>query len=267
MKKRFGLSEISIDAPFSCHLKLVLVSDLHETNPQKIISLLQKLKPDLILIAGDTFERRSEEAKKNYGWTSKFFYGMYKKVNQLSEWVTKKPRHCSENAYTFIREASKLAPIVMSLGNHEHYLLDDDRRVLNEAGVYLLENQDCEIKVKTAQIRIGGLSSRTDQKWLNEFANKDGYKLLLCHHPEYYKKYLEDKAIDLVLCGHAHGGQIRFFGQGLFSPGQGIFPKYTKGCYEGKLIVSAGCANTVCVPRLNNPCELVLIHVHGTNHV
>lgn len=49
--------------------------------------------------------------------------------------------------------------------------------------------------------------------------------------------------IDLVLSGHAHGGQIRLFGQGLFAPGQGILPKYTSGVHEN-MIISKGLANT-----------------------
>ena len=67
--------------------------------------------------------------------------------------------------------------------------------------------------------------------------------------------------IDLTLSGHAHGGQIRLLGQGLFAPGQGVLPRYTSGVYEGRLIVSRGLANTTFVPRLFNPTEMVYIHL------
>ena len=76
---------------------------------------------------------------------------------------------------------------------------------------------------------------------------------------------LINRNIDLVLSGHAHGGQFRLFGQGFFSPGQGWFPKYTSGIHRGKygrMIISKGMANTVRVaPRLFNPTEVVYIEV------
>ena len=67
---------------------------------------------------------------------------------------------------------------------------------------------------------------------------------------------------DLVLSGHAHGGQIRLFGHGLFAPGQGIFPKYTKGLYDGRLIVSTGLKpKEGLIPRINNKRQIVVIDI------
>ena len=98
-----------------------------------------------------------------------------------------------------------------------------------------------------------------DLAWLKDFEQQDGFKILLCHHPEYRDRYLKDMKIDLILSGHAHGGQIRFAGQGLFAPGQGLFPKYTSGMY-GNLVVSRGLANTAgFIPRLGNPTEIVYL--------
>jgi len=89
-----------------------------------------------------------------------------------------------------------------------------------------------------------------------------GYKILLCHHPEYYERYIRGLDIDLTLSGHAHGGQIRIFGQGLFAPGQGILPQVTSGLYDGRLIVSRGLCNTAWpIPRLNNETELVMVEL------
>ena len=68
---------------------------------------------------------------------------------------------------------------------------------------------------------------------------------------------------DLVLCGHAHGGQVRIPGlvNGLYAPGQGIFPKYAGGAYKldkGSMIVSRGLAKSN-LPRVFNRPELVVI--------
>jgi predicted MPP superfamily phosphohydrolase len=86
-------------------------------------------------------------------------------------------------------------------------------------------------------------------------------KILLCHHPEYYERYLKDKSIDLTVSGHAHGGQWRFFGKGVFAPGQGIFPRYTSGVYDGKLVVSRGLKPARIIPRFFNAPEVVIIDI------
>jgi predicted MPP superfamily phosphohydrolase len=80
---------------------------------------------------------------------------------------------------------------------------------------------------------------------------------------EFYDKYLKDTDIDLILSGHVHGGQMRVLGKGIFSPGQGLFPKYFHGFHDNRLIVSAGTSNTVSLPRWGNPCEVVIINLSG----
>lgn len=118
---------------------------------------------------------------------------------------------------------------------------------------------------------IGGLSSATvyankrkkilppDLDFLREYENKSGFKLLLCHHPEYYPKYIKDTNIDLIVSGHAHGGQIRIGNIGLFAPDQGIFPKYTSGLYDNRLLVSRGVSGTEITPRINNRPEVMIL--------
>jgi predicted MPP superfamily phosphohydrolase len=64
-----------------------------------------------------------------------------------------------------------------------------------------------------------------------------------------------------VLSGHAHGGQIRIFGQGLFAPGQGILPRYTAGLHDGRLLISRGMANHTIIPRLFNPPEMLTVEL------
>ena len=76
--------------------------------------------------------------------------------------------------------------------------------------------------------------------------------------------YIKELNIDLTLSGHAHGGQIRILGQGLIAPGQGFFPKYTSGMYDGRLIVSRGLANNAPpIPRLFNRKELIFIEFYN----
>ena len=61
------------------------------------------------------------------------------------------------------------------------------------------------------------------------------------------------------MAGHAHGGQIRVAGRGVFSPGQGLFPRYTCGVVDGRMVISAGAGNPVHLPRWGNPCEVLRI--------
>ena len=91
--------------------------------------------------------------------------------------------------------------------------------------------------------------------------------MLLCHHPEYYPKYIKDLPVDLTLSGHAHGGQWRLFGRGAYAPGQGIFPKYTAGVYENRLLVSRGLGNLYIVPKINNPPEILKIKISSKGQI
>ena len=136
---------------------------------------------------------------------------------------------------------------------------------LKETSVYLLDDS----YVFCGGFAFGGLSSgilnddgKPSLSWLAEFSSAGCPKILLCHHPEYYEKYLSEYGIDLIVSGHAHGGQWRFFGRGVFAPGQGIFPKYTSGVYDGRLVVSRGMKKAKVIPRFFNPTEVVLITVN-----
>ena len=90
----------------------------------------------------------------------------------------------------------------------------------------------------------------------------ENYTILLSHRPELFDLYCE-AGTDLVLSGHAHGGQVRIpFVGGLVAPNQGLFPEYTEGLYEKdgiKMIVSRGLGNSIIPLRVNDPPELVLI--------
>ena len=98
-------------------------------------------------------------------------------------------------------------------------------------------------------------------EWLDEFEKQNGYKILMDHHPDNYDEYTSKRKIDLILSGHEHGGQIRLFGKGLCGRTQGLFPKYDGGVFDEKLIVSRGLTNTMPIPRLWNPTELVFVNL------
>ena len=71
--------------------------------------------------------------------------------------------------------------------------------------------------------------------------------------------------VDLVLSGHAHGGQVRIpFVGGLVVPNQGLFPKYDAGMFikeNTTMIVSRGIGNSIIPIRVNNCSEVILIEL------
>lgn len=199
------------------------------------------------------------------------------------------------NVLPFLRSCASIAPTFLSLGNHEWMVDAEDLRLLSSTGVTVLDNEWKSIIVGNEKIVIGGLTSgyvtdyrafrstqsaepryprredlygiggatraaahKPETDWIVDFCSTPGCHILLSHHPEYWP-LLKDENIDLILSGHAHGGQWRFFNRGVFAPGQGWWPRYTKGVYEGRLVVSAGLSNTTWVPRLFNPTEVVYI--------
>ena len=93
------------------------------------------------------------------------------------------------------------------------------------------------------------------------------YKILIAHRPERIEDY-KQYSFDLVLSGHAHGGQVRIPGimNGLYAPHQGLFPKYAGGMYTHDNlthIVSRGLSVNSRLPRIFNPPELVIISIES----
>lgn len=268
MSHKAVLTEYDIAAPqLNAPTKIALVSDLHERKADDIIVLIRTAKPDFIAIAGDTFERYDNEANKPHK-TSRFNLPKWILINTayyvnkfLMLFFGRNNKADTQLTYEFLRQASKIAPVFMSLGNHEEKLSDEDYKIIGDLNIKLLENCDTTFRVNGNTLRIGGKSTFYGEEWLKNFAGKDGYKILLCHHPEYFDELIKDKNINLTLSGHNHGGQIRIFGKGFLSSGQGLFPKYDRGVFENRLVVSTGCSNTVAMPRWKNPRELVIINL------
>lgn len=246
-------------------LRVVLLSDIHERVPKGAADIIKTLAADIIAVAGDTLERYDTELRSEYEHKT---YSLPKRVLlEIAYWINFAAnkvfgihnRPSVKKTYDFLTDISRIAPVVMSVGNHEQKFLDEDLKLFKELNIKLLDNSAESFNFGGEEIFIGGLSTFYDEKFLDRFSENNGYKILLCHHPIYYERFVRDKDIDLVLAGHNHGGQVRFRNRGLLSSGEGFFPKYDKGVFEGRLVVSAGCSGTVAIPRINNPREIIII--------
>ena len=187
-----------------------------------------------------------------------------------------------EVALQFIREAVKIAPCYYVTGNHEARVNEygELKSGMEAAGVTVLEDAQTEISLESETITLIGVndpSSQTDYLFgdsetvmdtkLEELHTEDDvFTILLSHRPELFDIYA-DHGMDLILSGHAHGGQFRLpFIGGLVAPNQGLFPEYDAGIYtEGNtnMLVSRGVGNSILPFRINNRPEVILIELQA----
>lgn len=293
-KRDFVITRYTIPTKRPCRLRIALVADLHDQPCDELLTAIEEQQPDVIAIAGDLLERLEpddgqfdpfedlDEQIEGYRSWKKTLYHVIYYMDGLYGWLHRVRRDETDenaNAYAFLKAAVQIAPTYYALGNHERYVNNTDRAAITATGTVLLDNTYTTAEVVGCTLSIGGLSPRglsKDTSWLTDFCNtealgtKPALKVLLCHHPEYYPRL--DKAgfrldaIDLILSGHAHGGQMCIFGKPIFAPGQGFFPKLAGGVYNGRLIISRGLSDTAHTPRINNPMELVMIDIAEGNH-
>lgn len=221
--------------------KIAQISDLHNKsfgeNNKNLIDLLVKENPNIIVITGDFVDSRNTEI---------------------------------DIALDFAEQALEIAPVYYVSGNHEERLSDKDLDTLNtgleELGVTILNNKVMTLNSDNNEFYLLGINNKNlhgnTLKKLVSKLDSDKLMIFLAHRPQFIEDYSET-GVDLVLSGHAHGGQIRLpFLGGLLAPDQGFFPKYTFGVYEENdttMIVSRGLGNSLFPVRIFNRPDLVII--------
>lgn len=236
-------------------IKIALVTDLHSCKYGKsqktLIDAVIKQNPDIVLLGGDIFDDKIPD----------------------------------ENTELFLAGISGKYPCYYVTGNHEYWSrrVDEMLDILRKYNVTILDGKSETVEVNNQKISISGIDdpdanfytgkgegfyAQLDE--LNQTKDNSQYTILLAHRPSYVNKYL-DYNFDLVLSGHAHGGQWRipFLLNGVFAPDEGFFPKYAGGQYDfpnGKMIVSRGLAReSTRVPRIFNRPELVIVNLEPQN--
>lgn len=237
-----------IPAGFS-EYRIAHLSDLHNAEfgkgNAKLLNLLAKTAPNIIVITGDLVDSRHTDLPV---------------------------------ALDFVREAVKIAPVYYVPGNHEARL-DCYRRLradLTAAGATVLEDRMVPLTHGGDTIILAGLadpyftiknhpfrsaSAMVRRRLRGMIGWESGYHILLSHRPDLFPAYVRC-GVDLAFCGHAHGGQARLpFLGGIIAPDQGLFPKYDAGLYtqgDCRMVVSRGIGNSLCPLRFNNRPEIVV---------
>lgn len=271
---KYQLTSSKLPSAFNGY-KILQISDLHNTlfgeNQIRIMSKVKEINPDLIVFTGDLIDYR------------RFHNEIEIKDNKI---VTKK----EDIPLINLLEQLKDYPVYMVYGNHERiYNLNDENKLLldliDDTGAKFINDKSIKIYKENEYINLLGVAdpSTVNMEYfkdnekiiikldeLMKDVKENEYTILLSHRPELltnayckYSNIYSKRNIDLVLTGHAHGGQIRLpFVGGLYAPHQGKYPVYDRGIYEMygvKMITSAGLGNSSFPLRVFNRPEMVLI--------
>ena len=169
-----------------------------------------------------------------------------------------------KNVYALLKALKDKTPVYFVEGNHEAEIghWDSIKIELTDRGVRVLDNEVVTLVREDEQLVLRGIREEASPEEFEGLIQKDRCAILLAHHPERIEEYAKT-GVDLVLSGHAHGGQVRIFGQGLYSPDQGILPRYTSGVYargRTRLYVSRGAGtHSFLPPRIFNRPEIDII--------
>ena len=246
--RRYQITDTRLERP----LRVVLLADHHSSRygqaQEKLLACVRAQNPDLILMPGDM-----ADDKRNNRELECLFRGL---------------RDCGCPAYYVT-------------GNHESRRRADMAAVKAMAERYGITVRTDEVKTAVIggqKLLVGGIEDPENVKYQNPaydhkaameqaFANvreTPGYRILLAHKPHYIDDYAK-YGFDLVVSGHTHGGQVILPGliNGLFAPGQGLFPRWGGGLYHHKgtaMVVSRGLARRIFhMPRVFNRPEVVVI--------
>lgn len=248
LDERLILRTYTVASPkLTAEVRLAVVTDFHASdNAEEVAAMVASCAPDAVLLVGDLFD----------------------------DDTANRP---TERTLSLMRQLSAQYPCYYVSGNHEAWTGEMDAlyQQTEEAGVTVLRMSSGVLTVRGQRIALCGIpdpyemvfsgAPDTEEQLRQALEDVDSadFTVLLAHRPELLAKYAQFP-LDLVVSGHAHGGQVRIPGvlNGLYAPNQGWFPKLAGGAYtqDGTtLIVSRGLAVRTRLPRIFNRPEVVLV--------
>lgn len=248
LDERLTLRTYTVASPkLTAEVRLAVVTDFHSSdNADDVVAMVASCAPDAVLLVGDLFDDDTQNRP-------------------------------TERTLSLMRQLSAQYPCYYVSGNHEAWTGEMDAlyQQTEEAGVTVLRMSSGVLTVRGQRIALCGIpdpyemvfsgAPDTEEQIRQALEDVDSadFTVLLAHRPELLAKYAQFP-VDLVVSGHAHGGQVRIPGvlNGLYAPNQGWFPKLAGGAYtqDGTtLIVSRGLAVRTRLPRIFNRPEVVLV--------
>lgn len=248
LDERLILRTYTVASPkLTAEVRLAVVTDFHSSdNADDVAAMVASCAPDAVLLVGDLFDDDTQNRPP-------------------------------ERTLSLMRQLSAQYPCYYVSGNHEAWTGEMDAlyQQTEEAGVTVLRMSSGVLTVRGQRIALCGIpdpyemvfssAPDTEEQLRQAMENVDSadFTVLLAHRPELLAKYAQFP-FDLVVSGHAHGGQVRIPGvlNGLYAPNQGWFPKLAGGAYaqdRTTLIVSRGLAVRTRLPRIFNRPEVVLV--------
>lgn len=248
LDERLTLRTYTVASPkLTAEVRLAVVTDFHSSdNADDVVAMVASCAPDAVLLVGDLFDDDTQNRP-------------------------------TERTLSLMRQLSAQYPCYYVSGNHEAWTggMDALYQQTEEAGVTVLRMSSGVLTVRGQRIALCGIpdpyemvfsgAPDTEEQLRQALEDVDSadFTVLLAHRPELLAKYAQFP-LDLVVSGHAHGGQVRIPGvlNGLYAPNQGWFPKLAGGAYtqDGTtLIVSRGLAVRTRLPRIFNRPEVVLV--------
>lgn len=251
--------------------RIALVTDLHSCKygkgQEKLLTAIEEQHPDIVLLGGDIFDdERADDLTVEFlsGISGK--YPCYYVTGNHECWsgtqAFQKKMAILEN-YGIVRLAGE--NVTLHAGGSEVLLCGvDDPHII-------MIGTDPGRKYMSFEKELAAMEEALQNSRQGKSIKGESFSILLTHRPELFETYVEG-GFDLVLAGHAHGGQWRIPGimNGYYAPNQGLFPKYAGGYYEKNgtvMIVSRGLAReSTPVPRIYNPPELVIVDLMNNSN-
>lgn len=249
----------------SSAFRIAVVADLHSCQygegQTELVEAIETQKPDLVLLAGDIYDDKlPDEAADTFLKTIGGRFRCY--------YIPGNHEYRKDNKVYGVTEKVASYGITVLLGECETVTVNGN--AVNICGLMERVAESQYAEQSTMEHKTEGKLWNQAFSELCEASDNGNFSILMAHRPSKIDTYLTG-SFDLIVAGHAHGGQWRIPGvlNGLIAPDEGLFPRYAGGKYDfetATMIVSRGLAReSTFVPRIFNPPELVIIDILPEN--
>ncbi len=174
---------------------------------------------------------------------------------------------------SLLERLTKIAPTYYVSGNHEWggKRIEELENIFASRGVCYLRNEYVLLEREEDSIVLCGVEDPNgyfDMPKPDEVVERlseeqgESYRILLGHRNYWRKKYPR-LDVDLIFCGHAHGGLVRLpYIGGVLGTDFSLFPEDVDGALESgryTMVVSRGIGNSAPIPRILNNPEIVVV--------